>query len=304
MIQMMLMDPACAKTDFSGFGPMIHGGSPMPQAVLDRSVKSIPCEHIQIYGLTETGAMATCLREAEHREKPERRASVGRPCPGVRVRILGPNQQELGPRQIGEICIYSPANMLGYWKREDATRATLVDGWIHTGDAGYLDEDGYEYICDRIKEMNIYAGENVYPAEVENALCGHPAVAEAAVFGVPDDRWGELVRAVVVLHPGAEATPSQIQQFVRGLLADFKVPQAITFAPALPRTASGKVQKGKLRAPFWEGRSRPICDAREPEEQAHVWSEHPRRRGPRAPLHPRAGRGSPGAEPPGDTADP
>ncbi len=258
MIQMMLVDPACPKTDFSGFGPMIHGGAPMPQAILDRSVKVIPCEHIQIYGLTETGAMATCLREAEHREKPERRASVGRPCPGVRVRILDPDHQELGPRQIGEICIHSRANMLGYWKREDATRAMLVDGWIHTGDAGYVDEDGFVYICDRIKEMIIYAGENVFPAEVESVLGQHPAVSEAAVFGVPDDNWGELVRAVVVLHPGAEATPSQIQQFAREHLAGYKVPQTITFAPSLPRTASGKIQRGKLRAPFWEGRSRPI----------------------------------------------
>jgi acyl-CoA synthetase (AMP-forming)/AMP-acid ligase II len=176
----------------------------------------------------------------------------------VRVKIVDTEGKEVEPGTIGEICIHSPANMIGYFRREEATRTTLIDGWVHTGDAGYLDEDGYVYICDRIKEMIIYAGENVYPAEVEAALCEHPAVAEAAVFGIPDDRWGERVNAVVVLRPGAEATPSQIQQFARGRLAEFKVPQSISFADALPRTSSGKVQKGKLRAPYWEGKSRRI----------------------------------------------
>jgi len=222
-------------------------------------MRTFPSEHVQIYGLTETGNTATCLRAEEHRgDVPKRLRSAGRPYPGVRLKVVDSSGKEQPPGEIGEICIHSPANMVGYWRREEATRTTLVEGWLHTGDAGYLDEDGYLYICDRIKEMIIYAGENVYPAEVEAALSAHPAIAEAAVIGVPDDRWGERVHALVVLHTGAAAAPSQIQQFLRERLADFKIPKEISFVETLPRTSSGKIQKGKLRAPFWEGKNRRI----------------------------------------------
>jgi acyl-CoA synthetase (AMP-forming)/AMP-acid ligase II len=259
MVQMMLMEPSCATTDFSRFGPLVYGGAPMPPALLEQSIRTFRCPHVQIYGLTETGNTATCLRAEEHGSgNPERLRSAGRPYPGVRVSVLDTDGREVATGAIGEICIHSPANMIGYWKRDDATSSTLVDGWLHTGDAGYLDEDGFVYICDRVKEMIIYAGENVYPAEVENALCDHPAVAEAAVFGLPDERWGELIKAVVVLRPGAEATPSQILQHLRGRIADFKVPHSVSFADSLPRTSSGKVQKRKLREPYWEGTNRRI----------------------------------------------
>ncbi len=259
MVQMMLMEQECATTDFSAFGPLVYGGAPMPPALLEQSMRTFGCPHVQIYGLTETGNTATCLRAEEHHgDRPRRRRSAGRPYPGVRVKIVDAAGRELETGAVGEICIHSPANMVGYWKREEANRTTLVDGWLHTGDAGYLDEDGFVYICDRVKEMIIYAGENVYPAEVESALCDHPAVAEAAVFGVPDERWGELIKAVLVLRPGAHATPSQILQHLRGRIADFKVPHAVAFADSLPRTASGKVQKRKLREPHWEGTNRHI----------------------------------------------
>ena len=141
--------------------------------------------------------------------------------------------------------------MIGYWNLPEATAATLRDGWIHTGDAGYLDEDGYVYIHDRVKDMIIYAGENIYPAEIESVLCGHPAVAEAAVIGIPDERWGEAVQAIVVLKEGASARPAQILGHVRRELADFKVPKSVAFADALPRTPSGKIKKAELRAPYW-----------------------------------------------------
>jgi acyl-CoA synthetase (AMP-forming)/AMP-acid ligase II len=151
--------------------------------------------------------------------------------------------------------------MLGYWKRPEANAATLRDGYVHTGDAGFLDEEGFVHVCDRLKDMICSAGENVYPAEIESVLCGHPAVAEAAVIGVPDDRWGEVVKAVVVVRAGVAAGPavaSEILQFARRQLADFKVPRSVDFVAALPRTPSGKIQKHVLREPFWAGRSRRV----------------------------------------------
>jgi fatty-acyl-CoA synthase len=187
--------------------------------------------------------------------------AAGKPYPGVRLACVDPDDpdgRELGPREVGEIRIHSPANMLGYWKNEEATASTLVDGWICTGDAGYLDEDGYVYVHDRLKDMIIYAGENVYPAEIESVLCGHEAVAEAAVIGVPDERWGELVKAIVVLRPGKSARALQILQHARAHLADFKVPKSVDFVDALPRTPSGKIKKNELRRPYWEGRERQV----------------------------------------------
>lgn len=259
MVQMMLMEPECATTDFSAFGPLVYGGAPMPATLLKQSMQSFGCPHVQIYGLTETGNTATCLRAEEHATGASPRLkSVGRPYPGVQVKVVDADGNAVETGDVGEICILSPANMVGYWRCEDANRATLVDGWLHTGDAGYLDEDGFVYICDRVKDMIIYAGENVYPAEVEKALCDHPAIAEAAVFGVPDKQWGELIKAVVVLRPGSQASPSQILQQMRGRIADFKMPHVISFADSLPRTSSGKVQKAKLRAPSWEGENRQI----------------------------------------------
>ena len=164
----------------------------------------------------------------------------------------------LPPREVGEICIKSPANMVAYWNRPEETRRTLVDGWVHTGDAGYLDYEGYLYIQDRVKDMIIYAGENVYPAEIESVLCGHAAVAEAAVIGVPDDRWGELVKAVVVLKAGASVKVRALMAHARRELADFKVPKSIDFVASLPRTPSGKIRKSELREPYWKGRDRQV----------------------------------------------
>lgn len=258
MIQMMLLEPDCARTNFGSMTQLLYGGAPMAAALLARSVKTLRCPHVQIYGMTETGNTATCLRADEHDLDSPRTRSAGRPYPGVRIKVVDSEGTELPPRQTGEICVLSPANMVGYWRREEATRKTLVDGWVHTGDAGFLDEDGYVYICDRIKDMIIYAGENVYPAEVEAALCAHPDIADIAVFGVPDERWGELVHAVVVARSGATVALSELQQFARSRLAEFKIPRSIAFANALPRTSSGKVQKGKLRASHWEDQARQI----------------------------------------------
>ncbi|MEM7305296.1 MAG: fatty acid--CoA ligase [Planctomycetota bacterium] len=259
MLGMMLSEPSCKGTDFATLTHMIYGGSPIPTPLLKESIQTFGCEFGQIYGLTETGNTAVFLRPNDHHDlESERLKAAGRPYPGVRAKVIDEQGGELGAREIGEICLHSPANMTGYWNRPDATSDTLRDGWLHTGDAGYLDEDGYVFVCDRVKDMIIYAGENIYPAEVESAIVGHPAVAECAVIGVPSERWGEEVKAMVVLKPGQTAKPHEILALARGEIASFKVPKSVDFIDELPRTPSGKVRKGELRKPFWEGQERQV----------------------------------------------
>ncbi|MBP5971290.1 fatty acid--CoA ligase [Brasilonema sp. CT11] len=259
MIQVLLTEPKCKKTDFSSLEYIVYGGSPIAESLLKEAIATFSCKFVQIYGMTETGNCAVCLFAHEHiSTNPERLKATGRPFPGVSVSILNSDGETLPCRQVGEICIKSPANMIGYWKLPEATAKTLVDGWIHTGDAGYFDEEGYIYICDRLKDMICYAGENVYPAEVENILYEHPAVAEVAVIGVPDEDFGESVKAIIVLKAGMKATALDIISFLRGKLADFKLPRSVEFTESLARTPSGKLQKGKLREKYWQGYQRKI----------------------------------------------
>jgi acyl-CoA synthetase (AMP-forming)/AMP-acid ligase II len=259
MLGMMLAEPICRSTDFSSLTHIVYGGSPIPTPLLKEALRTFGCRFGQIYGLTETGNTAVFLRERDHEDPAsERLKAAGRPYPGVRVKVVDERGAELGPRAVGEICLHSPANMQGYWNRPEATAETLRDGWVHTGDAGYLDEQGYVFVCDRVKDMILYAGENVYPAEVESALMAHPAIAECAVIGVPHERWGEEIKAIVVLKPGAAAKPQEILAVARGQIAPFKIPKTVDFVDALPRTPSGKIQKAKLRAPYWEGRERRV----------------------------------------------
>jgi len=180
--------------------------------------------------------------------------------PGVEIRVVDAiSRAPLPPGQTGEVETRSVANMVGYWHRADATAETInAEGWLRTGDAGYLDEDGYLYIQDRFKDMICSGAENVYPAEVENAVYGHPAVQEVAVIGVPDDKWGEAVKAMVVLKPGAAPNAEDIIAFARTRLAGFKVPKSVAFVAALPRGPSGKVLRRTLREPFWVGHERRV----------------------------------------------
>jgi long-chain acyl-CoA synthetase len=257
MIQVCLSEPECAQTDLGSLDCVVYGGSPIPKPVLEQALRTFRCGFAQIYGLTETGNTAVCLRPADH-ARPELLAAAGRPYPGVRVKIVDDAGRELPAGATGEICIHSPANMLGYHGSADATAATLRDGWVHTGDAGHVDAEGYVFVSDRKKDMICSAGENVFPAEVESVLSGHPAVAEIGVIGVPDDSWGEVVHAVVVPRPGQSVTLADLQAFARGRLADFKLPRALSLAESLPRTPSGKIRKAELRAPFWRGRERRV----------------------------------------------
>jgi acyl-CoA synthetase (AMP-forming)/AMP-acid ligase II len=259
MIQVCLGEPTLPQTDLGSLDCIVYGGSPIPRTLLSAGRAAFGCRFAQIYGLTETGNTAVCLRPEDHEdETSERLAAAGRAYPTVELAIVDEQGRELPPRAAGQILIRSPANMLGYWNRPEATAETLRDGWIWTGDGGFLDEQGYVYVQDRLKDMILYAGENVYPAEIESVLCAHPAVLEAAVIGVPDERWGELVKAICVLREGHAATPAQLLAHCRGKLADFKLPRSIDFSGGLPRTPSGKIKKAELRAPYWEGRERQV----------------------------------------------
>lgn len=259
MIQLMLEEPSCAKTYLSSIKGLVYGGSPISPSLLRKAMEIFGCDFFQIYGLTETGNMAVCLRPTDHYPEGNPRVkAAGRPLPGVEVKIVDGQGRTLPAGRSGEICIKSPSNMLGYWKNESATVQTLVGGWVHTGDVGYRDEEGYVYVCDRIKDMIIYAGENLFPAEIEAVLSEHEAVAEVAVIGIPDEKWGEVVKAFVVPRQGGVIKQRELIDFARSRIADFKVPKSVTFVDALPRNPSGKVLKRVLRAPFWQDQDRQV----------------------------------------------
>jgi acyl-CoA synthetase (AMP-forming)/AMP-acid ligase II len=259
MMQVVLREPDCATTDFSSLRVMIYGGSPISTTLLGQAMTTFCRDFVQLYGLTETGNVAVSLRPADHHEGGEQRLrAAGRPLPGVTVRILDLDGNEVPEGVVGEIVIRSPACMVGYWNAPEATAKTLVDGWIITGDAGYADAQGFIYLCDRIKDMIIVAGENVYPAEIEEVIRKHPDVVDTAVIGVPDDIWGEAIKAFVVLRPDANVRAAEIIRMTRSKLADFKAPKSVEFVNQLPRNASGKLLKNKLREPYWQGRTRRI----------------------------------------------
>ncbi|MGW3964208.1 long-chain-fatty-acid--CoA ligase [Amycolatopsis sp. NPDC005003] len=258
MLQMMLAERAVTDDDFASVRKIVYGGSPIGERLLAQAIERIGCEFAQIYGLTESGNTAVCLPPSEHVVGGPRMTAAGRPYPGFALLVKDEDGNELPPREIGEVWIRTPGHMLEYWGLAEATAETLVDGWLRTGDAGYLDEDGFLFICDRIKDTIIVAGENVYPAEIENALTKHPAVAEAAVVGIPDERWGEAVHAFVAPAPGAQVSGRELMIFLTGRLAGFKIPTGYEYIDKLPRNASGKILRRQLRDSFWQGATRKV----------------------------------------------
>lgn len=226
---------------------MVYGGSPIAESLLRQGLETMGCEFAQIYGLTETGNTAVCLPPAAHHGGGGLLRAAGRPYPGFGVKIVDDKGEVLPAGETGEICLRTPAHMVEYWRLPEATAKTLVDGWIHTGDAGYLDTDGYVFVCDRIKDLIIRAGENVYPAEIENALAAHPAVSDVAVIGVPDEHWGEAAKAFVALRPGHTGTVRELRRFLRDCLAEFKIPTMYEFVDTIPRNPSGKILRRTLR---------------------------------------------------------
>jgi len=258
-MQFVVRQPRARSVDFSRLRYMMYGASPIPAALLKECIEVFKCGFVQMYGMTETTGTIVALAPEDHIEGSERMRSAGKALPGVEIAILDPDGNRLPPRQVGEIATRSGSNMVGYWNLPEATAQTIdKDNWLRTGDAGYMDEDGFLYIHDRIKDMIISGAENIYPAEVESAICDHPDVAEAAVIGVPDDKWGEAVKAIVVMKPGKTATATDIINFTRERIASFKTPKTVDFIPALPRNPSGKILRRHLRDPYWEGKDRKV----------------------------------------------
>jgi long-chain acyl-CoA synthetase len=252
MIQMLTAVPGAAERDYSALRSIAYGASPITTTLLEAALRTFRCPLFGVYGLTESTGGVVHLEPADHDPDGPRRhllRSAGRPLPWVDVKIADPmTGTELGSGEVGEVWVRAPNVMLGYFNRAAETAAALTpDGWLRTGDGGYIDEDGYLFLTDRIKDMIVSGGENVYPIEVEDVLAQHADVADVAVVGIPDERWGELVKAFVILRPGCSATGDELVAFARERLAGYKLPRAVEFVDDLPRTPSGKVLKRELR---------------------------------------------------------
>ena len=260
-LQMLIQHPIATSTDFSRLKYVLYGAAPIPLELLREAVTTIPnASFMQCYGMTETTGTIAVLPPWDHDlAGNERMRSIGKASPGVEIRIIDSEGREVPRGTVGEIETRSTANMLYYWQLPEATAKTISDeGWLRTGDAAYMDADGYVFIQDRIKDMIITGGENVYPAEVESAIYGHPQVAEVAVIGVPDERWGEAVKACVVPRDGCEVDEASVIAWARERIAGFKVPKSVDVIPALPRNPSGKILRRNLREPYWEGMDRQV----------------------------------------------
>ncbi len=259
VIRLLLLTPGVRDADVSSLDLIIYGASPAPIGLLRDALATFKCGLGQVYGLTETSGAITYLAPEDHDlTNLKRLQSCGRPLADADIRVVDANGQDVPVGDVGEIVCRTPQLMKAYWNLPELTSAATAGGWFHTGDAGYFDTDGYLYIHDRIKDMIITGGENVYPAEVEAALLTHPAVSDAAVFAVPDADWGEAVRAIVVRKPQADVTDEALIAHLKGRIARYKVPKAVDFADALPRNGAGKVMKRVLREPFWAGLPRRV----------------------------------------------
>ncbi len=255
LIQVIVDSPLLAERDVSSLQQVSYGAAPMTEALLRRAMKALGCEFLGVYGMTETAGTVCTLAPEDHEPEGERSAllrSVGQPLPWVEMRIAdAATGAEAEPGAAGEIQVRSKQSTPGYWRQPETTAATIdSDGWLRTGDGAYRDAEGFVYLKDRIKDMIISGGENVYPAEVENVLADHPDVSEVAVIGVPHERWGETVKAVVVLKAGALGDGEAIRSFAKERIASYKCPTSVDFVEALPRNPSGKVLKKDLRARY------------------------------------------------------
>ncbi|MCZ4588805.1 long-chain-fatty-acid--CoA ligase [Rhodococcus opacus] len=262
MIQDMVADPLTAELDFTGLDLMVYGSAPMAVEVLKKAMSLFGCDFAQAYGMTESCAVATILAPEDHHRalesNPRILMSAGRPVIGTALRVTAQDGSDVPVESVGEVLVRGPQLMSGCWALEDATRATLDGGWLRTGDAGYLDTEGFLYISDRVKDMIISGGENIYPREIEEVLFEMEGVADVAVVGVPSERWGESPIAIVVPDKDTDLTEQDVLDHCRAHLARFKRPVEVSFVESLPRSAVGKVLKRDLRAPYWRGLARAV----------------------------------------------
>jgi long-chain acyl-CoA synthetase len=263
MVNMIVNHPDVADYDLSSLKGVLYGASPMPEAVILRALEVMPSvAFTHGYGQTEAAPFLTALPPSYHDPGgplADKMKSIGFPSVGTEIRILDENDNEVPRGTVGEICARSPNVMLGYWNKPELTAETLRNGWLHTGDGGYMDEDGFLYIVDRVKDMIISGGENVYSAEVENALYQHAAVLECAVIGVPDETWGERVHAIVRLKEEDACDAETLIAHCHELIAGYKCPRSLEFRDQpLPLSGAGKILKSELRKPYWEGLAKQV----------------------------------------------
>jgi long-chain acyl-CoA synthetase len=259
MLAMTFAHPSYSPERMASLQKMTYGASPMPRPILDRLRKEQPqLQLYQGYGMTESAALVSVLLPEDHLRE-DKLASAGRPVAGTVVTIQDASGAVLPNGTVGEVCVRGGQFMSEYWRRPEETTEALRGGWYHSGDAGYLDDEGYLYLVDRTKDMIVTGGENVYSTEVEQAVASHPAVAQVAVIGIPDEVWGEAVHAVVVLKPDTVATQEELIAHSRGLIASYKVPKSVELrAEPLPLSGAMKVLKRELRAPYWQGHERSV----------------------------------------------
>jgi acyl-CoA synthetase (AMP-forming)/AMP-acid ligase II len=258
MIQSCLASPEMSGADLSSLRVIVYGGSPIAESVLREAQDRIGCAFVQCYGLTETTGPITMLGPDDHAPGRGKLASCGRAVAGITIRIADEAGVALPSGETGEVLVAGPLNMAGYADDPAATAEILQGEWLRTGDAGYLDDDGYLFIRDRVKDMIVSGGENIYPVEVENALQSHPEVADSAVIGIPDAAWGERVIAFVVPSATACADTASLLDHCRRLVAGYKCPREIHFVESIPRNAAGKILRRELREPFWRGNDRKV----------------------------------------------
>jgi acyl-CoA synthetase (AMP-forming)/AMP-acid ligase II len=263
MIGFMLQMPNAQSVDLSSMKSIAYGASPISETVLRGAQALFKCNFVQFYGMTETAGAGTFLPPEAHDPAKGKLRSCGIAWPGVEVRVVDAQGNDVpittGDQiHVGEVVMRSDIVMKGYYNKPEATADAIRNGWMHTGDAAYKDADGYFFIYDRVKDMIVTGGENVYPAEVENAMASHPDVADCACIGVPDEKWGEAVKGIVVLKQGATPNPDAIIAHCRERIANYKVPKSIDFVDAIPRNASGKILRRELREPYWRGRDRQV----------------------------------------------
>ncbi len=265
MINMLISHPALKQYDVSSLQQVLYGASPIAPDLLKRAMQALNrCRFFQGYGMTEAAPLLTVLGAEDHEaalQHPHRRhllASAGKPLLGVRVRVVDENDRDVPVGGVGEIIAAGPNIMKGYWQKPEQSEKSLRGGWYHSKDMGRFDEEGYLYIVDRKDDMIVTGGENVYSTEVEAVLYEHPAVQEATVVGVPDEKWGEAIKAIVVLRPGTKATETDILEHCKKNLSTYKVPRSVDFLPELPKSGTGKILKTVIRDKYWADQERRV----------------------------------------------